>query len=127
MPRLPRRVLYVEDNSVNVFVMEAIFELRPGLALAVAGTGTAALSMALATPPELLLLDMSLPDTDGAALLACLREHETLRGVPAVAVSADAFDEDIERAHALGFCDYWTKPLDVQRTLTALDTLLPEY
>jgi signal transduction histidine kinase len=120
----PRRVLYVEDNTVNVMLMKAIFDLRPALRLDVADTGAEGLAQALADPPALLLLDLGLPDVDGVTLLARLRDHEVLQGIPAVAVSADALSPDIERALSAGFSAYWTKPLDLRRTLEALDALM---
>ena len=114
-------MLYIEDNHVNVVLMQAIFDLRPGLLLDVAGNGAEGLARALAVPPTLLLLDLGLPDVDGITLLARLRGHAPLAAIPAVAVSADAMSGDIERALAAGFQAYWTKPLDLQKTLEALD------
>lgn len=105
-------------------LMQAIFDLRPSLALEVAGTGAEGLEKALADPPALLLLDLGLPDVDGVTLLGRLREQPVLAGVPAVAVSADALSADIQRALAAGFKDYWTKPLDLRKTLEALDALM---
>ncbi len=69
----PRRVLYVEDNSVNVMLMQAIFDLRPGLRLEVAGTGRRRPRESSAPTPALLLLDLGLPDTDGVTLLGQLQ------------------------------------------------------
>jgi len=121
---LRANLLYVEDNPVNAILMEAIVGMRPGLRLRVAQDGADALREAVAAPPDLLLLDMHLPDTDGIALLHALRERPTLRDIPAVAVSAAARSEDIERARAAGFAAYWTKPLDVDQTLAEIDRLL---
>ncbi|OYV02222.1 MAG: hypothetical protein CFE45_01310 [Burkholderiales bacterium PBB5] len=118
------RVLYVEDNPVNVALMEAIIGMRPGVDLRVAEDGAGGLAAALAQPPDLLLIDMHLPDTDGAQLLQALRGHAPLAGVPAVAVSANAAADDLQRAQLAGFVDYWTKPVDIERLLSALDKLL---
>jgi PAS domain S-box-containing protein len=118
------RVLYVEDNAVNVLLMEAIVGLRPGVTLQVCTDGAQALAAALAEPPALLLLDMQLPDGDGSALLQRLRAHAVLAAVPAVAVSAAARSDDLQRAHAAGFAAYWTKPLTVDDVLAGLDKLL---
>ncbi len=116
-----RRVLYVEDNLVNRTLMTAIFDLRPHLKLVMAPTATQGLQQALAAPPDLLLLDVELPDFDGLTLLARMRDHAALREVPAFAVSANALNTDVQRALSAGFADYWTKPLDLPRTLAALD------
>jgi len=122
--RIPRRALYVDDNPVNVMLMQAICERRADLHLTVAETGQEALEKAATLTPELLLIDIGLPDMSGIELLARLRAQPALAKAPAVAVSADAMPTDIERALAQGFQAYWTKPLDLQRTLQALDRWL---
>ena len=118
------RVLYVEDNPVNAMLMEAIVGLRPGVQLQVAGSVAQGLAAALADPPDLLLLDMQLPDGDGASLLQALRAHPRLAQVPAVAVSAAARADDLARAREVGFTAYWTKPVVVDDVLAGLDALL---
>ena len=118
------RVLYVEDDPVNAVLMQAIVGMRPGIELRVAVDGAQALAEVQDWVPELLLLDMHLPDTTGSALLARLRDLPALRVTPALVVSAAARVEDIERAQAHGFSGYWTKPLDVDRTLRELDAWL---
>ena len=118
-------VLYVEDHPVNAMLMEAILGLRPQVRLLVAETGAMGEAMARAECPDLLLLDMHLPDTNGIALLASLRQIEGLREVPAVMVSAGARQDDIDEARSQGFEGYWTKPLDVDHTLRELERLLP--
>ena len=118
------QVIYAEDNEVNAVLMQAILGLRPNVTLTVAADPAQALQAALASPPDLLLLDLHLPGMNGIELLAAMRSHERLRRVPAVAVSAAARQDDIAHARAQGFCDYWTKPLDVDQTLAALDRLL---
>jgi CheY-like chemotaxis protein len=121
-PRI--RVLYVEDNPVNALLMEAIIGLRPGVTLKIESTGTAALQLLETWEPDLLLLDMHLPDMLGSALLAEIRRRFPQRSTPAVVVSAAARSDDVERALAGGFAAYWTKPLDIDRTLTELDRWL---
>jgi signal transduction histidine kinase len=124
-PPAAHEVLYVEDDEVNRVLMQAILALRPGLRLRMAATGAQAAALALAQPPDLLLVDLHLPDTDGFALVEHLRTHATLSRVPAVLVSAAVGPEERSRATALGLVDCWSKPLDLGRTLAALDTLLP--
>ncbi len=123
-PQPALRVLYVEDNRVNAVLMEAVFDMQSRFVLQVASDGRSALAQALAEPPDALLLDMHLPDTDGITLLAQLRQLPGLADVPAAAVSADAMPADIERALESGFAVYWTKPLDVSRLLDAVAALL---
>ena len=121
-----REVLYVEDNPVNVLVMESLLASQPRWRLRVAGDLASAEVAALEYPPQLLLLDMHLPDGHGIELLGRLRAHATLRGVPAIAVSADAMAEGIRAATAAGFQAYWTKPLDMQHVLAEIDRLLEQ-
>jgi signal transduction histidine kinase/ActR/RegA family two-component response regulator len=119
-----RHLLYVEDNPLNVLLMEALVALRPQWKLQVAGTLREGEAMALASTPDLVLLDMQLPDGQGTELLQRLRGHEPLRTVPVIAVSANAMTEDIEAAREAGFDDYWTKPLDTGQTLRQMEMLL---
>jgi CheY-like chemotaxis protein len=88
------------------------------------GSGRAALALLESFQPDLLLLDMHLPDMLGSALLVEIRRRFPQRSVPAVAVSAAARSDDVARALAGGFAAYWTKPLDIDRTLTELDRWL---
>jgi PAS domain S-box-containing protein len=118
-----RRLLYVEDNALNVEVMRGVLEQRPGLELEVATTVAAGLQALRERPPALLLLDWQLPDGDGLSLLARLHE---LGGTPppVVIVSANAQPEQIAQARAAGAQHYLTKPLDVRELLALVDELL---
>lgn len=115
-----RSVLYVEDHPVNVLLMQALFAKRPYARLAVATDGASGLRAALEDPPELLLLDLRLPDCHGTALLRRMREHSVLAQVPAVAVTA----EDPASLEHGDFVEVWHKPLDLHATLLRLDLLL---
>lgn len=119
-----RSVLYVEDDTLNVLLMQALLAQRPQWRLRVAARLEEAVAAALEATPHLLLLDMHLPDGNGIELLRRLRAHEALRGVPAIAVSADALDTDIRTATEAGFDDYWVKPLNMTEMLAALDERL---
>ena len=121
---LHNSVLYVEDNPVNAALMDAIIGLRPGVTLEIATTGSSALQLLDSWVPDLLLLDMHLPDMLGSELLIEIRRRFPQLSAPAVAVSAAARSDDIARALACGFAAYWTKPLDIDRTLTELDRWL---
>ena len=126
-PTAPRQaqVLYVEDNPVNVLLLEAIAARRPHLQLRSVGTASEALRLALKEPPHLLLLDRHLPDMQGDELLAQLHLDPRLRKVPAVMVSADHTGQAQSAARAVGFCDSWGKPLNLQQVLAGLDALCP--
>jgi len=119
-----RRVLYVEDNPINALLMRAVFDGVPGFVLEVVDTGERACEAFERRRPDVLLLDMHLPDTDGISLLTRLDQQAGSFKVPAIAVSADAMPDDIASARAAGFADYWTKPVDVARVLPSLQALL---
>src|SRR5687767_4076931 len=114
-------VLYVEDHPVNAVLMEALFERRPALRLVIADTGQAALQIAPTLNPQLLLLDLQLPDCHGSELLPMLRQVPGCDSAPAVAVTANS-DFDID---GTGFIDLWPKPMNLDRVLEQLDRLVP--
>jgi PAS domain S-box-containing protein len=111
-------VLYVEDNPVNVLLMEAMLGQQTRLRLISADLPEAGLQLAREQRPDLVLLDIQLPGMDGYEVLRRLRADEGTRGIPVIAVSANAMPADIERGLAAGFDDYLTKPID-QRVLMA--------
>lgn len=113
-----KRVLCAEDNPVNATLMEAVLEDLPGVDVYIGATGEDTLRSAALHPPQLLLLDMQLPDMDGYELLRRLRELPGLAQTQAVVVSADAMPEDVARAKEHGFVAYWTKPISVERVRT---------
>jgi len=117
MDRLP--VLYVEDNALNVLIMEALFDRRPGLRPVVAGTLAEALEQACDLYPVLLLLDLRLPDGDGRALLPMLRRIPGCETAPSVAVTAES-DVGLRGS---GFQDLWSKAMDLKSVLHKLDVL----
>ena len=117
-------VLYIEDNAVNALLMEAIVGLRPDVRLRVSCDGAGAVRDATLETPDLLLVDMHLPDADGIELLSVLRAPPVSCAAPAIVVSAVAGPDDLRRARQAGFAGYWTKPLEVERILAELDALL---
>ncbi len=118
-----RRLLYVDDNPVNVVLVQELLARRPGLQLATAADAAGGLRQALQTRPDLILLDLQLPDGDGVELLQRLRAEPATAAIPCIALSASALPEEVERALAAGFAAYWTKPLDFDRFHRLLDAL----
>ncbi len=119
-----QRLLYIEDNAVNRTIVEQLIERRDGIELECAVDGDSGVRAAQACPPALVLVDMQLPDCDGHEVLRRLRADARTAALPCIAVSANALPQDIERARAAGFADYWTKPLDLRAFMKALDRLL---
>lgn len=118
-------ILYAEDNEVNVLLVQEVIRMRPQWQLQVGRSGAQALAMAQRHPPDLMLVDMHLGDMSGFDLADALDRDGRLRGVPRVALSADAMPDRIHAAQARGFKAYLTKPLDVMALLRCLDEYLP--
>jgi CheY-like chemotaxis protein/anti-sigma regulatory factor (Ser/Thr protein kinase) len=115
------KLLYVEDNDVNVTLVRQILALRPEWRLTVANSGAQALQAVLTERPDLLLLDMHLGDMTGFDLVDLLDADSATRGIPKVALSADAMPDRIHAAKERGFLAYITKPLNVAQLLQCLE------
>ena len=122
-PAKQRQVLYIEDNPVNALIIFELMARRSDLSLHVAIDGAAGVAQAKAMRPDLVLLDMQLPDFDGYEVLRQLRADPSTAAIPCIALSANAMPEDITRALNAGVLDYWTKPLDFKAFMASLDTL----
>ena len=119
----PLRVLCVEDNPVNLMLVRELLALRPQVRLREAADGGQGIALALAEPPDLLLLDLQLPDIGGLDVLRRLRAEPALSRCMFVVLSANAMPDHIAQARAAGCDDYWTKPIDFPRFLAAIDRL----
>lgn len=118
-------VLYVEDDRINIVLMEEVFRRLPGWRLDCAEDGAQALSLLAEGKPDLVLIDMNLPDMTGLDLLQKLRSEASTAELRCVALSADDLQEQVEAALQAGFSDYWLKPIDVERLADCLKTALP--
>ncbi len=121
-----RHVLYIEDNDINVEVMRGILSRRPQVLMSVATTGLDGLAAVRTTTPDLVLLDMNLPDIGGMALLQHLKADERTAEIPVVIVSADAMPAQIQAALQAGAARYLTKPVSVEDTLAVVDEQLAQ-
>jgi CheY-like chemotaxis protein len=121
-----RRVLYIEDNETNIEVMRGIFAQRPQVQLQTALLGREGLAAMAAEPPDLLLLDMQLPDISGMDVLRAMKADPLLAAVPVLVVSADATDEQVQTALAAGARHYVTKPVDLAPFLVLVDSILDD-
>jgi CheY-like chemotaxis protein len=117
------RLLYIEDNPVNALIVRELIAQRGNLTLDEADDGASGIESARECHPDLILVDMQLPDFDGLEVLRRLRADPSTAAIPCIALSANAMPEDIQLALGAGFADYWTKPLDFRVFLGALDTL----
>lgn len=118
-------VLYVEDEPVNAMLVTELLRCWPAVRVTVAESGAAGLALARAQQPDLLLLDMHLPDISGLQVLKRLRDEPSTRHIRVAALSADATREQVAAALAAGAARYWTKPIDFGPFLAGLHELLP--
>jgi two-component system, cell cycle response regulator DivK len=119
------RVLLVEDNEMN---RDILFRrlTRRGYVVALAFDGQQGVEMAVAEPPDIILMDMSLPLVDGWEATRQVKSHETTRKVPVIALTAHAMSGDRERALEAGCDDYDTKPVELDRLIEKIERLLGE-
>src|SRR5262249_2590842 len=118
-------ILYVEDSPANVLVVERIVE-HLGYRLLVATDGTTGLEMALREKPDLILMDISLPDISCLTVTAQVRADPLMGRVPIIAVTANAMVGDREKCLAAGCNEYLSKPLLMGTLVKALKHFLPE-
>ena len=116
-----RTLLLIEDNLSNLKLIERILKARPGVALLSAMQGGLGLELARQHRPDLILLDLHLPDIPGDEVLDRLRADPATRETPIVIVSADATEGRIRRLRDAGATAYLTKPLDVAQLLHLVD------
>jgi PAS domain S-box-containing protein len=119
-----RVVLYVEDNLANLSLVESIFEGRTDVQILPALQGRLGLELAREHLPDLILLDLHLPDIPGEVVLRELAADARTRDIPVLVVSADATPRQIDRLRSAGAKDYLTKPIDIDRFLDAVDAVL---
>ena len=104
-----KKIAVVEDNADNRLLVEVM--LSAMYELAEYEDGAKALAGMLADPPDLALVDISLPGMDGTELLERMRAEPSLSGVPAIALTAHAMAGDRDKYLGLGFQEYITKPI----------------
>lgn len=119
-------VLYIEDNLSNLQLVEMIFTKRPALKLITTTQGRLAMDLAREHQPNLILLDLNLPDISGEEVLRLLRGDPKTQAIPVVVLSADATSVQMKRLKAVGAQDYITKPLDVHQFLDIIDRMNKE-
>ncbi len=120
-----QRVLYVEDNEVNILLMEAMLRRLPQVTLESARDVPSGWHAATQRPPDLILMDLQLPGGSGFDLMQRLARDDRTRHVPVIAVTANAMESDVAAGRQAGFVDYITKPVELNRLLAAVQAALP--
>lgn len=121
VPTEKRTVLYIEDNLSNLTLIEQILEEQPDIELMTAMQGNIGFDLARQHSPDLILLDLHLPDMPGWDVLARLKGAAETRHIPTIIISADATTRQIDRLMALGATAYLTKPLNVAEFVRVLE------
>lgn len=119
-----KTLIYIEDNSVNVQLVSRILSRRPNITFIFAATANLGLDLILSHQPDLILLDINLPDMDGYAVLKHLKENDLTKEIPVIALSANAMSNDINKGLSAGFSHYLTKPIQVKDFLKTIDQIL---
>jgi len=130
-PHMPRgarlhTLLYVEDNPANLKLVEQIIARHPAIRLLTAVNGNSGIEIARLSQPDVILMDINLPDINGFEALKILRSDPATAHIPMLAISANAMPLDIERGLKAGFFRYITKPIKVNEFIEALDVALED-
>jgi two-component system cell cycle response regulator DivK len=119
MPKL----LIVEDNEENRDALSRRLQRR-GFEVVIAVDGKAGVEMAKTEKPDLILMDMNMPELDGWEATRQIKAQDSTRHLPVIGLTAHAMPGDRERALEAGCSDYHTKPVDFPKLLTQIETML---
>ena len=117
------KILLVEDNEMNRDMLSRRL-VRGGYEVIIAEDGARGVTMATSDSPDLILMDMSLPVVDGWEATRRIKATPELCKIPVIALTAHAMATDREKALRAGCDDYDTKPIELQRLLGKIETLL---
>jgi CheY-like chemotaxis protein len=120
---VPTTILLVEDNEMNRDMLSRRLE-RAGYRVILAVDGPRGIAAARMEAPDLVLMDMSLPEIDGWEATRHLKQDPATRGIPVIALTAHAMVSDREKALQAGCDDYDTKPVDFARLLQKMTSIL---
>jgi PleD family two-component response regulator len=121
---MPKKILLVDDSATTL-AMESMI-LQGKYELCKARDGEAAIALALAEKPDLILLDVIMPKLDGFSTCARLRQHEETRETPIIMVTTRGEETNLERGYSVGCTDYVTKPINAIELLTKVRNYLTE-
>jgi CheY-like chemotaxis protein len=116
------KILYVEDNDDNVYMLKNRLT-RAGFSVVVAADGANGVAMAASERPDLILMDITLPDMDGEEATRRIKADPVTGGIPVIALTAHAMTGDKEKALAAGCDDFDTKPVDLPRLIAKIRAL----
>jgi CheY-like chemotaxis protein/two-component sensor histidine kinase len=120
----PHTLLYVEDNPANLELVEQLIARHTELRLLTAVNGKLGIALARTAQPEVIVMDINLPDISGVDALKILRADPATAHIPVIALSANAMPRDIEKGMQAGFFRYVTKPIKLDAFMDALNLAL---
>jgi two-component system cell cycle response regulator DivK len=119
-----RRLLYVEDNEDNLYMLTLFFDVLGSYEILSAANGAEGIAKAAGEQPDLILMDLNLPEIDGWEATRRLRADPATHDIPIIALTAHAMAGDREKALAAGCDDFDTKPIDFDRLLEKIEQAL---
>ncbi len=122
---MSQTILYIEDNADNLLLVQRALEAR-GYRIAWAANGLTGIEVARSQKPDLILLDINLPDIDGYEVARRLRSDDLFRYTPIIALTANALKGDADKALAAGCDVYISKPINIRELWARVMGMLPE-
>jgi two-component system cell cycle response regulator DivK len=120
---MSKRILYIEDNPENRMLMRRVL-MAEGYEVEEATDGQAGMQKAAESPPDLILMDINLPEIDGYEVTARLKQLPNMSGVPIIAVTANVMKGDREKTLAAGCDGYIQKPIDIDLLPSQIESFL---
>ncbi len=119
-------VLCIEDDAASLLLVESLLAARPRVRMLRASSGREGVALAQREQPDVVLLDMHLPDIGGLEVVRALSEPISLNRLHVILLTADSFSIDVVKAMSLGAKDYWPKPVTAERLLAGVERALAE-
>jgi CheY-like chemotaxis protein len=118
----PKKILIIDDSITNNLLYETIFEDN-GHSVIIAENGRDGLDLAFRENPEIIILDIMMPDISGFSVLETLKKDPSTKEIPVIMISAKQDRASIEKSLALGASDYLTKPIEIHLLLQRVEKL----
>jgi DNA-binding response OmpR family regulator len=120
---LNKKILLVDDEEGFLSVIKEALEIR-GFDIVAASNAVAAGLELYSRKPDLILMDINMPGIDGLQACAALKKNSATTGIPIIVVSAVSEEAQINRVHKMGVCDYFVKPVDIERLVNRIKEIL---
>jgi CheY-like chemotaxis protein len=117
------RILYIEDNDDNVYMLKLRFEMLDSFEVLVAENGETGCALALSEQPDIIIMDLDMPVVDGWEATRRLKSNPATKSIPVIALSAHAMSGSREKALAAGCDEFDTKPVDFEQLIKKVQLL----